>query len=130
MCNVQNVVGRLLQNSTMYICIQQSILIQLQHRIFSFHDYIYSSSTQDIFIQRLHSFNFNTGYCLCKKNIYLTSKPKVTFYGTNIFIQLQQKHFHSTQHIYSTLRKFPDIDKFSFNKAPSPYPLALLKMKQ
>ena len=37
--------------------------------------YIHSTSTQDIFIQRLHSFNFNTGY--------FCSTPKVTLYGTN-----------------------------------------------
>ena len=66
----QSMVGRLLQNSTMYICMQQSILIQLQHRIFSFNDNIDSTSTLDIFIQRLYSFNFNTGYSVCKKNIF------------------------------------------------------------
>ena len=45
-----NMVGRLLQNSEMYICMQQSILIQLQHRIFSFNDYIESTSTRAIFV--------------------------------------------------------------------------------
>ena len=64
--------------------------------------YIDSTSTQDIFIQRQHWFNFNTGYFhsttifiqlqhglfLCKTNIYSTSTPKVMFYETNIYIQL------------------------------------------
>ena len=60
--------------------------------------YIDSTSTQDIFIQRLYWLNFNTGYFhsttifiqfqqglfLCKTNIYPTSTPKVMFYETNI----------------------------------------------
>ena len=86
-------VGRLLQNSAMYICMQQSIFIQLQHRIFSFNDYIHSTSTGALFLQQLYSFNFNTGY----------------FCARRIFIQLQQKYFHSTKHIHSTIRKFPDL---------------------
>ena len=80
--------------------------------------YIDSTSTQHIFIQRLYWFNFNTGYFhsttlfiqlqhvlfLCKTNIYSTSTPKVMFYETNIYIQLQQKtYFHWAKHIYSTL---------------------------
>ena len=52
-------VGRLLQNSTMYICMQQSMSIQLQHSIFSFKDYIHSTSTGAIFVQDKYLFNFN-----------------------------------------------------------------------
>ena len=63
-------VGRLLQNSTMYICMQQSTSIQLQNRIVSLNDYIHSTSTLDIFIQRLYSFNFNTGY-FCARQIFI-----------------------------------------------------------
>ena len=66
-----------------------------------------------IFIERLYSLNFHTGYFdstivfefiqlqhglfLCKINIYSTSTPKVMFYETNIFIQLQQKNISIQQ---------------------------------
>ena len=93
-----NMVGRLLQNSTMYICMQQSILIQLQHRIFSFNDYIDSTSTLDIFIQRLYSFNFNTGY----------------FCARQIFIQLQRPKLCFRKRIY--IFNFNKRKIFSFNK--------------
>ena len=73
---------------------QQSILIQLQHRIFSFNDYIDSTQfntgyfhSMTIFIQLQH------GLLFCKTNIYSTSTPKVMLYETNIFIQLQQKKY-------------------------------------
>ena len=42
-----------------YICLQQSILIQLQHWIFSFNDYIHSTSTRAIFVQDKCLFNFD-----------------------------------------------------------------------
>ena len=122
-------VGRLLQNSTMYICIQQSISD--------------STSTQDIFSQRLYSFNFNTRYFhsttiliqlqhglfLWKTNIYSTSTPKVIFYETNIFIQLQQKNIFVQQNIFIKFFKFLDIDEFLFNKAPPPYTPAAPSLK-
>ena len=73
-----NMVGRLLQNSTMYICMQQywfnfntgyfhsttiytgylhstTIFIQLQHWIFSFNDYIHSTSTRAVFVQDIEN---------------------------------------------------------------------------
>ena len=75
----QSMVGRLLQNSTMYICMQRSILIQLQHRIFSFNDNIDSTSTLDIFIQRLYSFNFNTGYSCARQIFIQLQRPKLCF---------------------------------------------------
>ena len=72
-----------------------TILIQLQHWIFSFNDYIHSTSA---------------GLFLCKTNIYSTSTPKVMFYDTNIFLQLQQKNSLIQQNIFTQLFKFPDID--------------------
>ena len=102
-----SMVGRLLQNSTMYICMQQSILIQLQHSMFSFNDYIDSTSKLDISFDDYIFIQFQHGPFLCKTNIYSTSMPKVMFYEANIGIQLQRKkYFHSTKHIYSTLQ-FP-----------------------
>ena len=45
------------------------------------------------------------------------------FYKTNRLIQLQQKKYiFIQQNIFIQLFKFPDIDKFLFNKAPPPYP--------
>ena len=35
------------------------MFIQLQHRMFSFNDYIHSTSTRALFIQQICSFNFN-----------------------------------------------------------------------
>ena len=64
--------GRLLQNPTMYI---------LYATI-----YIDSTSTQDIFIQRLHSFNFNIWY----------------FHSMTSFIQLQHLIFSFNDFIHST----------------------------
>lgn len=52
-------VGRLLQNSTMYISMQQSISIQLQHWIFLFNDYTHSTSTGAIFVQDKCLFDYN-----------------------------------------------------------------------
>ena len=120
-----SMVGHLLQNSTMYICMQQSILIQLQHRIFSFNDYIDSTSTLDIFIQRLYSFNFNKGY-FCARQIFIQlQRPKLCFMKRIYnYIQLQQKNIFIQQNIFIQLFKFLDIDKFLFNKAPPPYPPA------
>ena len=47
------------------------------------------------------------------------------FYKTNRLIQLQQKKYiFIQQNIFIQLFKFPDIDKFLFNKAPPPYPPA------
>ena len=105
--------------------------------------YIDSTSTQDIFSQRLYSFNFNTRYFhsttiliqlqhglfLWKTNIYSTSTPKVIFYETNIFIQLQQKNIFVQQNIFIQLFKFLDIDEFLFNKAPPPYTPAAPSLK-
>ena len=104
-CIIKIMVGHLLQNSTIHICMQQSILIQLQHRIFSFNGYIHSTSTRALFIQQLiflYSFNFNTGYfCasrifiqllrlkLCfMERIYLFKFKKNIFIQQKIFIQL------------------------------------------
>ena len=50
------------------------------------------------------------------------------FYETNIFIQLQEKNIFILQNISVQLFKFPDIDKFLFNKAPPPYPCDAVKM--
>ena len=85
-----NMVGRLLQNSTIYICMQQSILIQLQHWLFSFNNYIHSTSTRAIFVQGKYLLNFNAqSYVLRNEYIYSTST---------------KKYFHSTKHSYSTLQ--------------------------
>ena len=51
----------------------------------------------------LYSFNFNTDYFLCYKNIYSTSTPKVTFYGTDLIIQLQYKYFLYQQNMFIQL---------------------------
>ena len=51
------------------------------------------------------------------------------FYETNIFIQLQQKNIFILQNISVQLFKFPDMDKFLFNKAPPPYPCAAPSLK-
>ena len=72
-----------------------TILIQLQHWIFSFKDYIHSTSA---------------GLFLWKTNIYSTSTPKVMFYETNTFLQLQQKNSLIQQNTFTQLFKFPDID--------------------
>ena len=101
--------------------------------------------TQCIFLcNNLYWFNFNTGYFhsktifiqlqhrlfLCKTNIYSTSTPKVMIYETNIYIQLQRKkNIFTQQNIFIQLFKFPDIDKFLFNKAPPPYPPAAPSLK-
>ena len=85
--------------------------------------FIDSTSTQDIFIQRLYWFNFDTGYfvnfnaqsyVLWNEYIYSTSTKKNIFIQQNIFIQFF---------------KFPEIDKFLFNKAPPPYPPAAPSLK-
>ena len=110
-------VGRLLQNSTMYICIQQS----RYWFNFNFNRGYFQSTT--ILIQLQH------GLFLWKTNIYSTSTPKVIFYETNIFIQLQQKNIFVQQNIFIQLFKFPDIDEFLFNKAPPPYPSAAPSLK-
>ena len=90
-----SMVGRLLQYSTMYICMQQSILIQIHHRIFSFNAYIHSTSTRALFIQQISSFNFNTGY-FCARRIFIQlQRPKLRFmeriylfnFNKNIFMQ-------------------------------------------
>ena len=49
--------------------------------------YIDSTSTQDIFIQRLYWVNFNTGY-FCAKQIFIQLQQKNIFIQQNIFIQL------------------------------------------
>ena len=91
----------------MHICMQQSIFIQLQHWIFSFNDYIHSTSTRAIFVQDKYLFNFNAqSYVLCNEYIYPTTTNDI-FIQPNIFMQLF---------------RFSDIDKFLFNKAPPPYP--------
>ena len=100
-------VGRLLQNSTLYICMQQSILIKLQYRIFSFNGYIHSTSTQDTFcIQRLYSFNFNTGYFCSRQIVIQLQRPKLCLWNKHIYLTStkKKKHFHSSKHIYSTLQ--------------------------
>ena len=52
------------------------------------------------------------------------------FYETNIFIQLQPKKKNFIQqNIFIQLFKFPDIDKFLFNKAPPPYTPAAPSLK-
>ena len=51
------------------------------------------------------------------------------FYETNLFIQLQQKNIFIQQNIFIKLFKFPDIDKFLFNKALPPYPPAAPSLK-
>ena len=48
------------------------------------------------------------------------------FYETNIFIQLQQKDIFIQQNMFIQFFKFPDIDKFLFNKARLPYLPAVL----
>ena len=94
-CRCETMVGRLLQSSTMYICMQQSILIQLQHGIFSFNDYIHSTSTRALFSQQIYSLNFKTGY-FCARRIFIQLQPpKLRFleriylfnFNKNIFIQ-------------------------------------------
>ena len=45
--------------NNVYICMQQSILIQLQHRIFSFNYYIDSTSTRAIFVQKRPTIYFD-----------------------------------------------------------------------
>ena len=51
----------------------------------------------------LYSFNFHTDYFLCYKNIYSTSTPKVSFYGTDLIIQLQYKYFLYQQNMFIQL---------------------------
>ena len=91
--------------------------------------YIDSTSTQDIFIQRPYSFNFNTGYFCARQKFYSTSTPKVMLYEANIIYSTLKKNIFIQQDIFIQLFKFPDIDKFLFNKAPSPYPPAAPSMK-
>ena len=84
-------------------------MIQLEHRIFSFNDYIHSTSTRAIFVQDKYLFDFNAqSYVLWNEYIYSTSAKKKT-----ILIQ---------QNLFIQLFKFPNIDKFLFKKAPPPYP--------
>ena len=110
-CLPHGMVGHLLQNSTMYIFMQQSILIQLQHRIFSFNNYVDSTSTLDIFIQRLYSFNFNPGY-FCVRQIFIQlRRPKLCFMKRiYIFNFNKKKYIFIQQNIFIQLFKFPDID--------------------
>ena len=72
-------VGRLLQNLTMYICMQESILNQIQHRISSFNDYIHSTSTRTIFGQDKYLFNFNTDYFWARQIFIQLKRPKLCF---------------------------------------------------
>ena len=110
-------VGRLLQNSTMYICMQQGILIRLQHRIFSFNDYIHSTSTNILFIQQ---------YFVYSTNIFVQEEYLFNF-NSQSYVLWNEYIYSTSKHIHSTLRKFPDIDNFLFNKAPPIYPPGLIK---
>ena len=89
--------------------------------------YIDSTSTQDIFIQRLYIdstfHSTSAGLFLCKTNIYSTSTPKVMFYETNVFIQLQQNNSLIQQNIFIQLFKFPDIDKCFSQQSSTSLPL-------
>ena len=116
---------------------QQSIFIQLQHRIFSFNKYIHSTSTQNIFIQRLYSFNFNkyidstSTRAIFVQEEYLFNFNAQSYVLWNEYIySTSTKIFSFNKNIHSTLRKFPDIENFLFNKAPPPYPTATVSIKQ
>ena len=76
-----------------------------------------STSTQDIFIQRLYSFNFNTGYFhsttikithststldIFIQRLYSLNFNTGYFYSTTIFIQLQHWIFSLNDYIHST----------------------------
>ena len=67
--------------------------------------YIDSTSTQDIFMQRLYSFNFNTGYFCARQILIQLQRPKLCFIKRiYIFNFNKRKIFHLTKHIYSTLQ--------------------------
>ena len=84
-------VGRLLQNSTTYICMQQSIYW------FNFNTGYFHSTT--IFIQLQH------GLFLCKtKYLFNFSAQSYVLWNEYIYSTSTKKYFHSTKHIYSTLQ--------------------------
>ena len=67
---------------------KQSILIQLQHRIFSFNDYIDSTSILDIFIQGLYSFNFRWAIFVQDKYLFnsSSSRTSINSYSTKLHL--------------------------------------------
>ena len=93
-----SIVGHLLQNLTMYICMQQSTLIQLHHRISSFTNYNYSFNFNNGYFQHgyfcarriLILFHFNTqSYILWNEYIYSTSTKIFSFNYTHLFSSSQ-----------------------------------------
>ena len=72
--------------------------------------YIDSTSTQDIFIQRLYSFNFNTGH-FCARQIFIQLQhPKLYFMKGIYIFYFNKKNIFIQQNIFIQLFKFLDIN--------------------
>ena len=56
-------------------------------------------------------------------------RPKLCFMKRLCLFNFNKKYIFIQQNIFIQLFKFPDIDKFLFNKAPPPYPPAAPSLK-